>query len=257
VRLPSQLLSLEFRVQELVKAALSRGRVNGTITMERSAGNGQQMVSVDMDLAAAYVNELRKAGEQLGLADGLRTDLLLRVPGLVTIDQKVGTEEVLPVLELAVNAALDKLQVMREQEGKELADDLSARLLTLESGMAEIGTYSESVTEAYRAKLFARLEQAGLENLAEDERMIKEIALFADRCDITEEQTRLKSHIAQFRKFLCADEPVGRSLDFLSQELFREINTIGSKANDVEITRCVVAFKTELERIREQVQNVE
>lgn len=257
VRMPSALLALDYRVQELVKEQLSRGRVNGTVTMDRASVSGKQTVSVDMELAKAYVSELRKAGEELGLTDGLRTEVLLRVPGLVSVEQKMGTEEVLPVLESAVKEALKRLLEMRVREGKELAEDFRARLGTLEDWMTQIKAQSGNVTKAYREKLIARLEKAGLEDLAEDERIVKEVAVFADRCDITEELTRLKSHIAQFRKFLRAAEPVGRSLDFLSQELFREINTIGSKANDVEITRCVVAFKTELERIREQVQNVE
>jgi uncharacterized protein (TIGR00255 family) len=113
------------------------------------------------------------------------------------------------------------------------------------------------VVKNQRDKLFQRLEEAGLDDLAADERMVKEVALFADRCDISEELTRLKSHLAQARKLLRSVEPVGRTLDFMCQELFREINTIGSKANEVEITRQAVAFKTELERIREQVQNIE
>jgi uncharacterized protein (TIGR00255 family) len=123
--------------------------------------------------------------------------------------------------------------------------------------MKAITELSSSVVRSYRAKLFQRLEEAGLDDLASDERMVKEIAIFADRCDISEELTRLKSHLGQARKLLRTAEPVGRTFDFLCQELFREINTIGSKANEVEITRQVVAFKTELERIREQVQNVE
>lgn len=257
VRMPSALTALEYRVQEMVKAQLSRGRVTGTITMDRTATTGGQCVSIDMALAEAYVSELRKAGEKLGLSDALSTDVLLRVPGLVSVEQKTETEDAVPVLESAVESALEKLMAMRMKEGRELSIDLSERLVTLEGWMGEIEGFSETITAKYREKLLARLEAAGLEELAEDDRIVKEVALFADRCDITEEQTRLKSHIVQFREFLVSDEPVGRSLDFLSQELFREINTIGSKANDVEITRRVVAFKTELERIREQVQNVE
>ena len=225
--------------------------------MNRVACEGASSVSIDMDLAKAYVDQLRKAGEELSLNDNLKNDVLLRISGLMSVDQKNSTEEILPVLDEAVNTALDKLIEMRIKEGIELKADFESRLKILESGMKKIEALSQNVTANYREKLIARLEQADLTNLSEDERVIKEIALFADRCDITEELTRLKSHIAQFRAFLKEDEPVGRSLDFLSQELFREINTTGSKANDVEITRCVVAFKTELERIREQVQNVE
>ncbi len=257
VRMPSAILSLDYRVQELIKTKLSRGRINGTISMSRVACENASSVSIDMDLARSYVAEIRKAGEELNLPDSLKNDLLLRVPGLISIDQKNSTEEILPILDEAVNAALDKLMDMRAKEGVELKADFENRLSTLENYMEKISALSTNVTATYRQKLITRLEQADLTDLAEDERIIKEVAIFADRCDITEELTRLKSHIAQFRAFLQDEEPIGRSLDFLSQELFREINTTGSKANDIEITRCVVAFKTELERIREQVQNVE
>ena len=179
VRMPSAMTALEYRVQEMVKEQLSRGRVNGTITMDRAANTGGQSVAVDMDLAKAYVSELRKAGKELGLTDGLRTDVLLRVPGLISIEQKTGTEDVLPVLEAAVKAALKKLMTMRVQEGRELTVDLRDRLKTLEVWMKEITGFSETITVAYREKLIARLEKAGLENLAEDERVVKEIALFA------------------------------------------------------------------------------
>jgi uncharacterized protein (TIGR00255 family) len=146
---------------------------------------------------------------------------------------------------------------MRSTEGKALEKDLRERLTLLDGLVKSITALAPSVVTAYREKLFQRMEEAGLEDLASDERMVKEVALFADRCDISEEITRLKSHLAQTRKLIRSTEPVGRTLDFLCQELFREINTTGSKANEVEITRHVVTFKTELERIREQVQNIE
>ena len=142
-------------------------------------------------------------------------------------------------------------------EGRELAADFRARLKTLESILSEIRGRAPQVVSNHRNKLFQGLEKAGLTDLAKDERVLKEVALFGERADISEEITRLKSHMQQFRTLLRSPEPTGRSLDFLAQELFREINTIGSKANDLEITKQVVAFKTELERIREQVQNVE
>lgn len=156
-----------------------------------------------------------------------------------------------------MTAALRGLSKMRTAEGKALEKDLRDRLDLLEDAVKSVGRLSSTVVSAYREKLFLRLKEAGLDNLASDERIVKEIALFADRCDISEELVRLKSHLKQARQLLRSTEPAGRTLDFLCQELFREINTVGSKANEVEITRHVVAFKTELERIREQVQNIE
>ena len=157
-------------------------------------------------------------------------------------------------LEKALSAALKKLVAMRAKEGRELADDLKARLVALEAMLKQIETLAPQVVSKRRKKLFKTLETQGFEK---DERVLKEIALFGEKSDITEEITRLTSHIKQFRARLRSAEPVGRELDFLVQEFLREINTIGSKANDLKITQRVVAFKTELERIREQVQNVE
>jgi len=160
-------------------------------------------------------------------------------------------------LEKALGTALKKLVAMRVREGRELAEDLRARLNMLEGMLQEIKKRAPQVLSKHRKKMFQGLESAGLNDLEKDERILREIALFGEKSDITEEVTRLTSHIKQFRSRLRAGEPVGRELDFLVQEFLREINTIGSKANNLEITQQVVAFKTELERIREQVQNVE
>jgi uncharacterized protein (TIGR00255 family) len=146
---------------------------------------------------------------------------------------------------------------MRTEEGRALAADCSARLDLLESMLQTIEDLAPEVVKKRREKLFQSLEQAGLEQVAEDERILREIALFGEKCDISEEITRLASHIQQFRARLFSAQPVGRELDFLIQEFLREINTIGSKANDLKLTEQVVAFKTELERIREQIQNIE
>jgi uncharacterized protein (TIGR00255 family) len=167
-------------------------------------------------------------------------------------------EALWPVLEKALAAALSKLLAMRKKEGATLGRDLRARLKNLAVLAREIGTRVPAVAATYRENLMKRIAAAlpGTE-LAADERVLKEIALFADRSDVTEEQVRLDSHLKQAEELLKAGGVVGRTLDFLVQEMGREINTIGSKANDGEITRRVIAFKTELERIREQVQNIE
>jgi len=160
-------------------------------------------------------------------------------------------------LEKALRTALKQLDAMRRQEGRELEADFRARLKTLESILSEIRKRAPLVGSRVRKKLFQGLDSAGLNHLETDERVLREIALYGEKADISEEITRLKSHIQQFRKMMRSPDPAGRPLDFLAQEFFREINTIGSKANDLQITEQVVAFKTELERIREQIQNVE
>ena len=257
ISLPRNLITLDAQVQNLVRQEFSRGRVSGIVRVEAADGSAGT-VKVDPHLAAQYVEGIRKVAKKLGLADDLGAETLARLPGLVSIEQEnIDSDHVTTVLDQAMGKALRGLAKMRVAEGKALEKDLRSRLVLLEEMKKEITALSSSVVKSYRAKLFQRLEDAGLDDLASDERIVKEIAIFADRCDISEELTRLKSHLGQARKLLRSPEPVGRTFDFLCQELFREINTVGSKANEVEITRQVVAFKTELERIREQVQNVE
>jgi uncharacterized protein (TIGR00255 family) len=166
-------------------------------------------------------------------------------------------ESVWPSVETALNKALGQLVKMREKEGRFLAEDLTRRLETIAAGAAQVRRLAPETSKRYREQLRARVKEAGLEVPLDDERLVKEVIFFADRCDITEELTRLESHLQQFRDCLKSTEPVGRTLDFLSQEMNRELNTIGSKANAVEISQIVVTLKAELEKIREQIQNIE
>ncbi|MCF7817133.1 MAG: YicC family protein [Kiritimatiellales bacterium] len=257
ISLPRNLATLDARMQAQVRAVFSRGRVSGIVRVEAADGSSGT-VKVDGKLAAQYIEGIRKVAKKLGLADDLGAETLARLPGLVSIEQEnLDANHVADVLDQAMAKALRGLEKMRMAEGKALDKDLRNRLALLEGMMKTIRQYASTGVAVYREKLFQRLEEAGLADLAADERIVKEIALFADRCDISEELTRLASHLDQVRALLRSAEPVGRTLDFLCQELFREINTVGSKANEVEITRQVVEFKTELERIREQVQNIE
>jgi len=257
ISLPRNLIALDARVQSLVRREFSRGRISGIARVE-AANGAAGTVKIDGVLAAQYVDGIRSVAKKLKLTDDLGAEALSCFPGVISVEQEnLDADHVSAVLDDAMDNALRGLAKMRLIEGKALAADLRERLTLLDELMKDIRTLSAHVVKNQREKLFQRLEEAGLNDLAADERMVKEVALFADRCDISEELTRLKSHLAQARKLLRSSEPVGRTLDFLCQELFREINTIGSKANEVEITRQAVAFKTELERIREQVQNIE
>jgi uncharacterized protein (TIGR00255 family) len=257
VSLPRNLVTLDAQVQQLIRSEFTRGRVSGIVRVDATEGFAGS-VKVDEKLAAQYVEGIRKTARKLKLADDLGAESIARLAGVVTVDQdNLDADHVTTVLEKAMMTALRGLAKMRLAEGKVLAADLRERLALLENAAQSIGQLASGVVAGYREKLFLRLKEAGLDDLAGDERIVKEIALFADRCDISEELVRLKSHLTQARGLLRSSEPAGRTLDFLCQELFREINTVGSKANEIEITRHVVAFKTELERIREQVQNIE
>jgi len=257
INLPRNLVTLDAQVQSMIRSEFSRGRVSGIVRVDATEGFAGT-VTVDGKLAGTYVEELRRTAAKLKLNDDLGAEAVARLPGVVTVDQtNLDADHVSGVLDKALAAALRGMAQMRRTEGKALDADLRERIAQLDGMVKSISKLAPSVVVGYREKLFQRMEDAGLKDLASDERMIKEVALFADRCDISEELVRLNSHLKQFRQLLRASEPVGRTLDFLCQELFREINTVGSKANEVEITRHVLTFKTELERIREQVQNIE
>ena len=259
VGLPRFLSSFESRVQELVQGRLSRGRVSGEIRVTWAEAAQAAGARVDLGLARATVTALRVAAKKLGLPDDLKASALLSLPGLVALEHGERDLETLwPSMRKALDAALAKLQAMRKKEGAALARDLQDRLATLRTLVGEIAARAPGVAETYRANLLKRIAAAlpGTD-LAGDERLLKEVALFADKADVAEELVRLDSHFRQADGLLKTGGVVGRTLDFLVQEMGREINTIGSKANDAGIARRVVACKAELERFREQVQNIE
>jgi uncharacterized protein (TIGR00255 family) len=172
-------------------------------------------------------------------------------------EETFDSDDIWPPLEQALRSALAELIKMREREGKHLAKDLIHRLKTIRKWLKEIRSRHPEVVKKYRAALLDRIQKADLPIDANDERLLKEISFFADRSDISEELTRLESHLAQFAHHLRRNEPVGRTLEFITQEIFRELNTLGAKANDALISQHVVACKAELERVREQIQNLE
>ena len=258
LNLPRALISLESRMVELIQGSVSRGQVTGGVTVHAADSLKRKSFKIDTVLAAAYITELRRTAKTLKLNDTLSASLLLELPGVVTHS---GAEEdadyVWPVLEKALKSAIRQLVAMRSREGAVLGEDLNRRVATLDSHLSTVRTLAPDVTTRYRETLVKRLGQAGLALDLHDPILVRELTVFADRSDITEEITRLESHLQQARGLMKSAEPAGRTLDFLAQEMFREINTIGSKANEVQITRQVIEFKTELERIREQVQNIE
>lgn len=258
ISLPRAWQALESRVGELVQESISRGQVSGSIVVHVSEALRAKSLKVNKALAAVYVTELRKTAKALKMHDDLGASLLLSLPEVVSysgMDQDL--DFVWPVMEKGVKAAIAQLLAMRLKEGVELMHDLETRLKKLEGHLGCIRQEAPLVTERYREAIRKRLVQAGVTLDGADPVVMKDLALFADRSDITEEITRLDSHLKQAYALFKSREPVGRTLDFLAQEMFREINTIGSKANEVRITRQVIEFKTELERIREQVQNIE
>ena len=216
-------------------------------------------VRLNAALAKAYAREFRQLAKSLKLADPVTLELLARSPGVLQTDEPVtDADDFWPAVEKATQIALAALVKMREREGTHLAQDLKARMAVVRQSVARVQKQAPQVAKRYQEQLRERIKSAGLEVPGlEDERLLKEVIYFADRSDISEEVTRLQSHFQQFEDCLKSKEPVGRTLDFLSQEMNREINTIGAKANDSLISREVVVLKAELEKFREQAQNVE
>ncbi|MCG3148356.1 MAG: hypothetical protein PCFJNLEI_01799 [Verrucomicrobiae bacterium] len=258
INLPKELIELEPRIRDGINAQLARGRINAVVAYHRSETKAAEQVELDESLALAYLKAIQKLQKTTKLDGTITLDTILRAPGVLKLAEPAwDAEAVWPSVEQALKKALGQLVKMREKEGRFLADDLSKRLDVLAAGASRIRQTAPETIKRYRDQLHARVKEAGLDVPLDDERLVKEVVFFADRCDITEELTRLDSHLQQFRDGLKSTEPVGRTLDFLSQEMNRELNTIGSKANAAEISQEVVKLKAELEKIREQIQNIE
>ena len=257
VNLPRELNSLDSRIRKQVSETVSRGRINVGVSLKSVESKGGSL-SINLPLAKEYTEAIAKLEEHLGL-DGLvsRFDPS-RASGVIQLGENLpDPEDAWPLLEEALKESLSKLLEMRSTEGAHIKSDLESRLTKIKGFLKKISEQAPNVVKRYRDNLMKRLDAAGIELNLDDERLIKEIGIFADRCDISEEVTRLESHFAQCRKYFESDQAVGRPLDFLVQEMGREINTIGSKANDASIAQIIVESKTELEKIREQIQNIE
>lgn len=255
--LPRELDALESRARDEINAKVSRGRIAARVQWTAKSGDRAQ-VEIDRNLAKEYAKEYRKLATDLKLGGEVSLDTILRAPGVLqTSEEELDVESLWTPLRTAVRAALKELLAMRAREGANLKKDLQKRIDALQKSVKAVKRQAPRTVRRHREALLDRLNQSGLDLKLDDERVLKEVALFADRIDITEELTRLESHFGQFTDYAKSKGPVGRTLDFLSQEMNREVNTIGSKANDPLISRLVVAMKSELEKFREQVQNVE
>ena len=256
---PSELESIEPDLRDLILASVSRGRVSGRVVLQYTGASRASSVAVNETQAKAYRRELSKLAKSLEIPDNLSMEGLLRLPGVLentqpTLDAKAFRAPI----KSALGQALEGLLSMREKEGGNLGRDLAKRLAKLRRIVKRVAKLAPDVLKHHRERLIERLKKTNAEVPdMDDDRLLREIVYYTDRTDITEELTRLGSHFVQLEECLSDVVPVGRKLDFLAQEMFREINTIGSKANDANISSEVVTLKTELEKIREQVQNVE
>ena len=257
--LPRDFAALEAGLHRLVQGGIRRGQVKGVLQAAAAPGAARAGgLHLDLARARAQVEALRRAGKKLGLQDDLSISLLLTLPDVASFDVRPEDPQALwPVVRQAAEQALDNLRRMRAREGAALARDLTRRSKRLRALYARAAKRAAAAPAAYRDALARRLTRLGGDIPADPALLARELVVFADRSDVSEELTRLASHLDQMDRLLGSAEPVGRELDFLCQELLREINTVGSKANDAQLAALVVTFKSQLEALREQVQNIE
>lgn len=256
-RTPRALSFIDDDLRREIKERLSRGTADVFVNYVNASADNKRL-RVDGALAGAYSKAARELAAKYGLENDYGVTALMREPDVVTIEAAEEDEAMLRgMVKKCLGIALDGLVAMREAEGATIQTDLAEKTDNIEGALKKVIKRAPEVVEAYRAKLAARIREA-LDSVDLDEaRLLNEVAFFADKADVNEEISRLSSHLAQFRAALTAPGPQGRNLDFVSQEMGREINTLGSKSNDAELTKLVIYMKNELEKIKEQIRNVE
>lgn len=257
IRLPSELTALEDHARRQVQECVRRGKVDVTVSFAGASGQSRRL---DQAVADAWVRELRDLAERTGLEGGPTVGDVLQLPGVLagasTLPMDDATGDLLAAV---IDEALTAFDAMRSREGADLAADLSHRVAMMRESIEEIATVGDAlpgrIRDQMRQRISDLLGETGTE--VDEDRIVQEAAYFADRADVTEEIVRLRSHLEKVDTLLVSDEAVGRTLEFVTQEIHRELNTIGSKTKDLEVADTIVVLKTELERLREQVQNIE
>lgn len=258
-RLPDAFTALESDIEKVVRSTITRGTVNITIRIKRVKGG--QEYRLDYDVLASYWKQMSELSGSMHLAMPSHLGDLLQLPGIVceadAISQEIAQDW--PAIKQAVTESLVTLNAFRETEGESMRRDLQANIAVIAEQLDQVAAQAPQVVSDYRDKILERVRELLSEADAEadDSHLLREVSIFADRCDINEEIMRLRSHLEQFDAFLNQESSQGRKLEFLSQEMFREVNTIGSKANDVTIAHAVVEMKAAVEKLRELLQNVE
>lgn len=257
IRLPRAYGFLEEQVKKCVQQVAARGKVEVNLTIQLLS-SAVGTVSVNLDMAKAYCTALREANETLQLQDDLTLSTLLRLPDICTV-QKLEMEEnvIWQATETALQEALQQFLTMRQTEGEKLRQDVQLRLQKITENLTIIEAAAPAMQQKYYDRLYQKLAVLLEDQCVDSQRLVTETAVFAEKVAIDEEIVRLHSHLQQCEQLLSAEEPVGRKLDFLVQEMNREVNTIGSKAQNLDITKLVVEMKSEIEKIREQIQNME
>lgn len=256
-RTPKAYGYLDEKLKAFLKNDISRGKIEVSVLIYNQEGTSAQ-IEVNKEIALGYIDALRNSVEELDLEDDLTLSNIMRLPDIFTVVKVSEDEEVIwNQVKSAAEKALERFVDMRVTEGMKMYDDIVSRLNFLEDSVGKIEVQSPNTAKAYEERLYAKIKEMLADRNIDEQRIVTEVAVFSEKTAIDEETVRLRSHISQFRNLINSDEPVGRKLDFLVQELNREVNTIGSKAQDLYITKLVVDMKSEIEKIREQIQNIE
>ena len=256
-RIPKAYQFLEDKIKTAVQNGCSRGKVEASVSIQL-IGGGENEVTLNVDITRGYLAALRSSAGELDLLDDLRLSDLVQFPDIFTVRKReLDPEEVWEAVRGVAEEAVNSFVRMREREGRQLKEDLVGRLENIAGTLSFIEERAPVLKEEYYNRLYQKITELLADKNIDETRLVTEAAIFADRVAIDEETVRLRSHLKQFAELLETDQPVGRKLDFLVQEMNRETNTIGSKCQDVDITRRVVDIKSEIEKIREQIQNLE
>ena len=257
IRMPKQLSYLEETIKQQISSKISRGKIDVFISWENNSIEGRT-IKINTALAKAYIEELRKLAEEENLSDNIEVNDIARYPDVLIVQENQEDETIKNEIIEVVNKAVNNLVEMKQNEGIKIAEDLQKRLDYIQEKVNKVKEFSTGLINEYIVKLEERIKELLPNNQEIDKnRLMQEVVIYADKCSIEEEVTRLNSHIGQFKEFLKSDEAVGKKLDFIIQEMNRETNTIGSKSNNLNITNGVIDMKTEIENLREQVQNIE
>lgn len=256
-RVPRSCGYLDEKLKSFIQGKVSRGKVDVGVSIQ-SDGASDEKIEVNSEVAKGYISALRSANEELGLEDDLTLSRIMRLPDIFDVKKIEEDEEtVWNEVKSVAEKALERFIAMREAEGQKMREDILSRLDYITELVEKIEKKSPETTEKYRKKLFDKISEVLKDTNVDEQRILTEAAIFSEKTAVDEETVRLRSHINQCREMLSMNEAVGRKLDFLIQEFNREANTIGSKCQDIEITKVVVDLKSEIEKIREQVQNIE
>lgn len=256
VKMPRSISYLEEKVKKEIANSISRGKIDVYITFENNSAKGKN-IKINKELAKIYINELRHLADENGINSNIPVTEISKFPDVLVIENVEEEDIIWNELEIVLKTALENFIVMRTQEGNKIKEDLEERIGRIEEKVSKISEYSTGLVEEYVVKLETRIKEILKTDVVDHERLNQEIVIYADKCSIEEELTRLNSHIAQFKSFINLENPIGKKIDFLIQEMNRETNTIGSKSGSLEITNMVIDMKTEIEDIREQIQNIE